>query len=243
MKTNLIRIAVLFAVLFTTTIAFAGTDEVTLTDEMQAQIDQLVLDSKFAEADTLESTFKAQLRTEKRNNKRIADARTRLEKTWHAEVSPDSMTYDKVWNWADTKDKAIYLSKRYNVQLDADNLDLTGMIDVLRTEINKRQADRAINNKINSAVAQSEAKTNERITDLETRLETAEGEIGTIRYAVNQLGYDMGAAFSFGEHVKHVSDKPSDDNLELIQNLRRAHRNQAKPLLEDPADNNKTDNK
>jgi len=116
------------------------------------------------------------------------------------------------------------------------------MIEVLQTAIEQRKADRAINGKINSAVAQSEARTNERITGLETELETVNGELGKIRYAVNQLGYDMGAALSFGEHVKHVSDKPNDDNLELIQNLRRAHRNQTKPLLEEPTNNDKTDN-
>ncbi|MBT6690813.1 hypothetical protein HOB10_00565 [Candidatus Parcubacteria bacterium] len=236
MKTNLIRIAILFAVIFTTTFAFAGNTEVTLTDEMQAQLDELILAKNFAEADTLQMQFEAQLRSDQRNSKRIEEARARTEKRWHAEVSPDSMTYDKVWQWADNDStKATWLGKRYNVEFD-ENLDTTGMIDALKSTINQRQADRVVNDKINSAVARSEAKTNKRITDLENQIEP-------IKRAVNQLGYDMGASFSYAACIKHVDDEVRQENLDKIAELRKAFREQTDPILEESTKNNdKTDN-
>ncbi|MBT7765899.1 MAG: hypothetical protein HN730_02015, partial [Bdellovibrionales bacterium] len=61
--------------------------------------------------------------------------------------------------------------------------------------------------------------------------------------AVNQLGYDMGASFSYAACIKHVDDEVRQENLDKIAELRKAFREQTDPILEESTKNNdKTDN-
>lgn len=76
-----------------------------------------------------------------------------LEKTWAVEVSPVEMTYDIcIDEWCDSSDKAVFLAKRWNLDLPEDwydSLDLpalrTALHDAVDNKLSAQQAARIAN--------------------------------------------------------------------------------------------------
>lgn len=126
-----------------------------LTSEQKTEVLTLMKDGKPDEAEVAFNKYAADAELAKM----AKEAQRELEKTWTAEVRPDSMTYDKcIDDWCDDAGKAYFLQKRWNL----DDTIWTNHPDNLDGQ--KAALHEAINTKLEE---QKQARERARIAHLE----------------------------------------------------------------------------
>ena len=130
-RKNLIAIAFVLVTLIIGSVAnanlFSDVKSSDLTAEQKTELYTMIRDGEKDEAEAKFETYQAaaELAAEAKS------AQLELEKTWTAEVAPDSMSYDIcIDDWCDSGEKAVFLAKRWNLDLPEDWTDGPDMTEI-----------------------------------------------------------------------------------------------------------------